>query len=163
MLSFPLYPIRYYELIEERGNYKYIRGNKKEWVYDYVNHPNPSYSDRRMDLIREGIKPYPLYKGCYTVSQMLENRKYKTYLDRSGKIVRWKPVKMYSVKSYKITQKWIPTELPRLIFTIEPSCEVYEIPAPNYVANYARVVEIGNRRILFDVTEERMPDTRVKL
>ena len=163
MLSFPIYPVRYYEGIEERGNYKYIRGRKREWVLDYVEHPNPDYFERRMELVREGVKPYPLYKGFYTISQLLENRKYKTYINQQGKLVKWNPTKYYAVKSYAVTQKWIPKETPRLMFTLEPSCEVYEIPAPNIVVNYARVVEIGNRRILFDVTEDRMPDTRIKL
>lgn len=165
MLPLPLYPIREYESISVEGKYKVIQTSRTRWVLDCPSLEG-NYLERRMTMLSMTLpyKMYPLYKGYNTISDVLVNRsKSKKYIDIEGKLHSWKPTAFYKTKSYKLTAKWIPRTKPVLCFALEPSCEIYSINIPNFVANYARVVELGNRRILFDVTEERMPDTRIKL
>lgn len=165
MINFPLYAVRKYECIFFEGDFKVIQTAKTRYVLD-IPSLGGDYSERRMEMLKMKLpyRSYPLSKRITMLSQMVEHRKqYKTYIDADGKLVTWNPKNYHKALSYLITEKWVAKELPRLCFAIEPSCEIYDIDLPNYVAKYARVVHINNRRILYDVTEERMPDSRVKI
>lgn len=166
MLMLPLYPIRVYETIFEEGKYKIIQTPRNRYVLDYIDRSEPDYLERRFALSKEYLpyRLYPLYHGYDTVKSLINNRKkHKTYIDRKGNILKWEPKTYHKVTSYKIDHKWIPNTIPRLCFCIPGSCEVFDIAAPNFVVNYARIIEVGNRRILYDVSEEEHPDTRVRL
>jgi hypothetical protein len=147
------------------GPYTILETYRTRWVLD-MEGLEGNYFERRFQMLKLDMpyKLYPLNKGHRTLGSLLEGRaKCKTYIDSEGKLLEWKPQKYYPTKSYRITEKWIPRDIPRLCFAIEPSCEIFWVDAPNYPANFARVVEMGNRRILYDVTEHRMKDTRIKL
>jgi hypothetical protein len=163
MIGLPLYPIRSYEKIFCENGLKYIMGRRNKWVLDYENPTTEDYFERRMKLKREGHELYPLYKGYSTMAQVLKAKNVRKYIDKNGNILSWKPTQFYKLKTYPISQKWIPEHIPRLVFTLDCSSEIFDTDLPNFVANYAQVVEVGNRRILFDISEERKPDTRIKL
>lgn len=165
MIHFPLYPLRGYELLFEDSGYKVIQTPKTRWVLDSLN-LSGDYLSRRTKMLGMELpyRLYPLRNGVNSIAELIQNKKaIKTYIDRNGKLIKWTPTKMHKAISKKLTAKWIPVGIPKLCFALEGSSEIFSIDAPNYPANYARIVEIGNRRILFDVTEERMPDTRIKL
>lgn len=165
MLSLPVYPVRAYEKIFEQDGFKIIQTPKTRWVLDCPS-LGGDYFARRLELLRMELpyKLYPLKGGFYSLSELiLDKRKHRVFVDKTGKLIKWTPKQNYPAISVKLTEKWIPRDTPKLCFALEGSSEIYSIDAPNFVAEYARVVEVGNRRILYDVTEERMPNTRIKL
>jgi len=165
MLNLPLYPLRGYELIFEVAGFKIVQTLKTRWVLDCPELEG-DYFQRRMQLLAMDLpyKLYPLRDGVHTMGELISlRRRTKKFIDKNGTIQEWSPTKYYKAKSKPIVAKWIPNHVPKLCFALGDVSEIFSINLPNYVANYARVIEIGNRRILYDVTEERMPDTRIKL
>lgn len=124
------------------------------------------YFERRVELVRLGYREvlYPLTKGMLTFGELVKNRqKFKTYINQEGKLVKWTPKAFHKSECKKITAKWIPVDKPVLCFAIEGSSEIYQCSVPHFVANFATVIKVGNRSILYDISEDRIPDTRVKI
>lgn len=161
MINFPLYEIRgYVDLFDEDG-YKIIQTNRNRYVLDYAAESSSLYVDRRIRLLGRIIpyELYPLNKRIETISQMMLS-KVKTFIDKKGKLVSWKPTTFYPVVCVPIKSTWI-TAKGYMGIELKGLSTKFIITPGDY--KYAQVIQVGEKNILFDLCEEMRPRTRKKL
>lgn len=106
MLDFklPAYILRDYERIFKEGDFLIIETYYNRYVLDKPSLPG-EYAQRRIALI--GMKQdlpyklYPLSKRIEFLSQLVASKK-KQLIDSTGRIVNWKPKKMYKITTAKV-------------------------------------------------------------
>ena len=161
MINFPLYGLRKYENIHQEGIYKVINTSRTRFVLD-VDIPVPSYVDRRLEILRDSRKPYPLYPLSETyesISDMLLS-KTKLFIDGRGKILHWKPKLYYPVVCHKVKSFWYDSR-GRGTIEVEGMSTKFKVSDPG--AKYVQVVRMGRRNVLFAMTYTWLPNTRKKL
>lgn len=165
MIHFPLYAMRDYIAKTVEGDYIIIQGRVRKYVLDYVPEVRmfDLYADRRLELLRDINRPYDLYPInmiIENIAQIYKSKK-KVFLDKYGKQVVWRPQNFHKVQTYLIRTSW------------QDDCGIWHIVAAGchtvfklreYAGErYIRVVRFKGIEIMYDLTDERLRDTRIKL
>jgi hypothetical protein len=165
MINFPLYAMRDYVAKTVEGDYIIIQGRSRKYVLDYIPEVRmfDTYSDRRLELLRDTSKPYELYPINIIVESIAQIHKcgYKMFLDKYGKQVQWKPQGFVKVKTCLIRTTW------------QDQCGIYHVVASGCHTvfklreyngeRYIRVANFNGVEVVHDLTMERQKDTRIKL
>lgn len=163
-IRFPLYALRSYYSIEIEGDYKVISTFKNRYILDDANPMyGTTYEQRRLRLLSENTpyKLYPLNIRMETLSHILTLRPRKM-IDAVGSVVSLpKDAKFHKVISEFIESKY-QTPSGNIVFNVRGCPQPFTVR--NFLgARYARYIKIGRLYILFDISEDKLPDTRVKL
>lgn len=121
-MRFPVWPIRKFEETFIEGNYLCLSTYRNRYVVDYVDSDIEDYVERRLELLRDVYKPYPLYPIHRTISdtgELLLHSKSDRFYDGSRFVV-WKKKKFYKVIHATISSLWSSD-------TGQPCCLVHKI------------------------------------
>lgn len=161
-MIFPLYGVRSYVDVYDEGMYRIIETYRGKWTLDHKYETDNNYWQRRLQLLQDRMKPYPLYplkKKFNNLSQML---KYKTdrYIDSNGKLHKYKKSKFYKLKCVKIDATWKTSKGYSAIKSREvPTTFIIEEP----LQPYFRYIKMGRKFILYDLCSEEIPTRRIKI
>lgn len=162
--QFPVYALRSYYSIEVEGDYKVISTFRNRYILDDA-HPmlGTTYEQRRMRLLGEDTpySLYPLNVRMETLSHVLMVRP-KKMIDAYGTVLSLpKDAKFHKVVSEFIESKY-QTPAGNVVFNVRGCPQPFTVRYFNY-ARYARYIKVGKLYLLFDLSEDKLPDTRVKL
>ncbi len=162
MINFPLYAIRkYQEIFEDENGYTIIQTAKNRYVLDtYLE--GVTYAERRLLLLADEDKPhklYPLNARLESINQ-IHLTTCRKFIDSTGKLLTWKPSKMYPVVCLPVKSSW-HTAQGKVVLEIKDIPTKFTVSgnAPKYV----QVMQVGRKNILFDVCDEYRKRTRKKL
>ena len=158
--NFPLYQLRQYDSIQDRGDYTLIFTYHNAYILD-CKKLEGDYSQRRTKLLSIKDKlPYKLYplKNRYTMLSQLSNTKHRWFIDKDGEVVKDKPSKFFKVKSAKVLSTERTWNGKYRLITKLPVSFVSERPS-----NYVQYMKYGKGYCLYGLSDERLPDTRKKL
>jgi hypothetical protein len=155
----PAHALRAFAEIREEEGFTIIRSHFTSYTLDCKSLPG-DYNERRLQLISAVSLPYPLYRleGRYTNLPQLLNSKYKKFIDKDGKVFKYKKTKFVPVKYTRVLraeQVWngryrLVTKLPFPFIVDNPS------PCIGYI-------QVGNSCLLYEQCEELKKPRRVKI
>jgi hypothetical protein len=151
---------QYQRIFDTADGYKVVQTNRTRYVLDYTVNDIGTYAERRVMLLGDLDRPYELYplnKRIESVSQILLSLS-RGFIDSTGKLVTWKPSKFYPVICYPIDYSWTT---PKGYTGIDVDGSKFIVSAGIY--KYAQLVKVGRLNVLFDLCNERRPDTRKKI
>lgn len=160
--KFPLYAVRKYVGILVEGNYRVIQTAKSKYILDVLGHKEVEYSHRRLDLLRveTPYELYPLNRRYSSISQMVEGKD-RVFIDSEGKLVRWVPKTFHRVTSGLVILKWT-NQIGHTLFKVQ-GCDTVFTVRESTVGKFARYINVGVLKLLFDTSDTELPNTRVKL
>lgn len=161
MISFPMYAMRPFRAIRTEGLYTIVETARSRYVLD-VESEGTTYWERRLQLLGDLNKPYPMYplsQRVETVSQILLSKRRK-FINVEGKLLHWKPTTFYPVVCLPIKSRWTTP-------TGKGGIEVQGLATKFIVSNnsykYVQVIQVGNRNLLYDMCNDLRKPTRRKL
>ena len=164
--QYPVFEVRKYVELREEGNYIVVQTFKTRWVLDYKYKTDEDYATRRIQLKTDRFRPYklyPLYKMHRTPGQLVKS-KHRLFIDRTGKLISYKPQKFYNLKIAKIKASWVTLTGGRA-YKVLSTNRTFVSEDTN--ATHLAYVEIGRRTILYDlIKSEDLPEfneVRIKL
>jgi|TARA_B110000908_G_scaffold172075_1_gene237448 hypothetical protein len=153
--------MRQYVEITEVDEYRVIQTHTNKYVLDYITPWADTYSERRILMlsVTTPYSIYPLNKRIENLSQLIST-KCRKFIDAKGEIVTWKPSKFYTVECLLITSRW-RTHIGSWGIEVKGLHTKFIVSQGNY--KYAQVVKMGNRHLLFNLVNDRVPNTRKKI
>lgn len=156
--AFPVYALRAYNSVSEEGMYVLVHTPFDTYVLDCKGLEGDYFSRRTQMLAMElPYKMYPLREQLNTISQ-IANSKRRDYIDRDGKLWKYKPSKFYNVKYVKVLAASRTWNGYYLLMTKLPVQFVTEI-----VPKYIGYIQVGAAIYLYDLSDELKPATKKKL
>lgn len=161
MINFPMYALRPFIEVVQEGDYTVIQTARTKYVLD-IDVPDTTYSERRLMLLADPLKPYDLYpinQRVETINQILLTKR-KKFIDSTGKILSWKPTTFYPVICLPIKSRWT-TATGKGVIEVAGLATKFRVSNNNF--KYAQVIQVGIRNILYDLCDEYRKQTRRKL
>lgn len=159
--QFPVFELRKYIEIFTEDNYVIVQTNRTRWVLDYKSKTDGDYTARRLKLKTDPFRPYkiyPLYKMHRTLGQLIRS-KHRHFIDSSGKIIKYKPKKFYTLKIAKIRASWLTQTGHRAYKVLETNRTFVSIDDR---FTHLAYIEVGRRTFLIDlITSKDLPDFKM--
>lgn len=172
-IKYPIYPLRQYDSIERTQGRVFIHTYYSTYIIDDTNIEG-SFSLRRLllsaKISKRKANSYeytPIYKLKLMINdepQLFANMsKYKSYIDSTGKIFNLAPTTFYKVTYHKVLRVAIVEGKHALVFVegVNTPFKIKRTPKPGTI--YAGILQLPDRKILYELSRELKKDTRRKI
>ncbi len=152
--------VRSYERIYEENGFKILQTQRCRYILD-VPALEGNYASRRIQML--GMKlPYKMYrlKERFTTLAQIVVSKRRLFLDIEGNLVRYKPTVFYKVIYDEVRTKW-QNDKGRWCFIGKANNSIYSCLTDGFT--HYGYIQVGRRRVLYDLCTERKKDTIKKL
>lgn len=161
-ICFPVYSLsKNYEKIYTEFNILYIQTASGTYVLDNKNMNGNTLGERRAKI--ENTKLYKPKKTCYSVAQLLKCKS-NIFIDNIGTVFKYKKTKYVPLKYHKILSIHYREKFGDYFLLVK---DIFFPIVVNYreanTYSYAGILHTPTGYILYELSEDKKPDTKRKI